>query len=247
MPMHRLKKLIQLVRITAGGLDDKDAPVQQIEYMGKVASGVMVFPFGFHANVDPDSLGIKLSYNAQPENRAVFPFSFLKRPKHLATGEVVVYHPKTGTKIHFRDNGDIDVVANTAKSGNVNITCNDVTVNAAGDAKIDAVGDVTLLSDGFITIDSSTSQITIATPDEVHVQGTVKVKLEGASVELHDGGTIRKLVNELVIDLFNDHTHGLASGGNFTTKPVTDAPTRTGGTPMVWAVDTETTTVTKAE
>ncbi len=238
MPMHRLKKLIQLVRITAGGLDDKDAPVQQIEYLGKVANGVMVFPFGFHANVDPDSLGIKVTYNAQPENRAIFPLSFLRRPKRLATGEVVVYHPKTGTKIHFRDNGDIDVVTNTAKSGNVNIVCNDANITAAGDVAVTNTGTTTIDTTGDITVDSAAN---------VDIIGAISVDVDAPAIELSDGGTLLSLVNDLVVALFNDHTHSINGSGNITTKPITDAPTRTGGTPMVWAIGTETTSVVKAE
>jgi hypothetical protein len=62
----------------------------------------------------------------------------------IENGEVVVYHPLTGSKVHFKANGDIDVDAGTA---NINITAAEVNVTTTGDVNVTAEGDIRTNSD----------------------------------------------------------------------------------------------------
>lgn len=87
-----LRKLIRWARITKAGTDAEQFPVQQVEYMGKVADSLMVFPYGMHGNVPADSLGLMFAVGGNPENRATIGFAPQDRPT-LEEGEVAFYHP----------------------------------------------------------------------------------------------------------------------------------------------------------
>lgn len=115
--LNKLKNLIRLARISRAGDGGGQLPVQQVEYLGKLAESVIVFPFGMHANVDIDSLALMFSIQGNPESRAAIAMS-PDRPT-LEAGEIAIYHPKTGSIVKMKANGDIDMVA-----PNVNITGN---------------------------------------------------------------------------------------------------------------------------
>ena len=87
-----LRNLIRLARVTKAGSDDKQYATQQVEYLGKVAESQMVFPYGIHGNVPPDSLALMFAVHGNPENRAAIGWTTTKRPK-LSSGEVAFYHP----------------------------------------------------------------------------------------------------------------------------------------------------------
>lgn len=90
--MKGLKNLLRLARITGPGKDDGNIPIQQMEYLGKAVDGVIVFPYGMHANVPGDTAGLMFAIEGFPENRATLPFNLKKRPT-LAAGEVAFFHP----------------------------------------------------------------------------------------------------------------------------------------------------------
>ena len=64
-----IKNILRWARITAPGADDKQFPAQQMEYLGKVADGVMLFPYGMHGNVPADVLALIGSVQGNPDNR----------------------------------------------------------------------------------------------------------------------------------------------------------------------------------
>lgn len=128
--MNIFKKMIRWARVTLGGSDDKPFPVQQVEFMGKTGDCVMVFPFGMHANADVDSLVLMFSAQGDSANRAGIPFMPQGRPE-MAEGEVCLYHPGSGSIIHLKSNGDIDLTAPSVNiNGDANIT-GDLTVTGA--------------------------------------------------------------------------------------------------------------------
>lgn len=102
-----------LSRISRVGDEKGDYPIQQIDYLGKEANAAMWFPFGFHANVDVDSVGIMFALGEKGESKIVLPSSGPKRPK-LEAGELVMYHPKTQSRIHFKADGAIEVTSDTS-------------------------------------------------------------------------------------------------------------------------------------
>lgn len=118
-----LFNLIKLCRFSKNEADAGQFPVQQVEYLEKAGDSFVVLPYGVHANIPADFLGLLLS--AQEQNRFVLPLSAKERPHPVASGEIVVFHPVTGSKIHFKNNGDIDITApNVNYSGNVAIAGN---------------------------------------------------------------------------------------------------------------------------
>ncbi len=184
--MNALKNLIRLARTTRASADDTDFPIQQISYMGKVGDALMWFPYGYHANIPPDYLSLFVTPGANNESRVAFPGSPQKRIKNLVAGEVVVFHPPTGSKIHFKADGSIEMLSDTA----------------------------------------------------IKIQSAPKVEIFSATdVSIGDeAGTFEKMVNATGMAVYNGHTHGGIDPGAGTTA-VPD---------QLMAVDTDTTTTTKA-
>lgn len=148
-----IKRMVRWARVSRNDDDSGNFPVQQFSYHGKTGDAVMWFPYGFHANVPEDQLSLLLNVQANSEARVAFPGSPIERPKLGTAIEVVIFHPPTGSKIHFKANGDIELVTTTKVkvdapsaefTGNVavigDITAADIT--ASGD--LDVTGSATL-------------------------------------------------------------------------------------------------------
>jgi len=119
--INRLKKLIRLARISNGGADDKQQPLQQIDYLGKVGNSVIFFPYGMHGNIPIDTLILMLTPNGDSASRVGIAVAPENRPK-MAVNEFCLYHPKTESIIHFKNDGSIDVTApEMVLNGNVTI------------------------------------------------------------------------------------------------------------------------------
>lgn len=145
-----LRNLIRRATVTAAGSDDKDVAVQQVTYLGKTGDCEIVFPYGMHANLPEDAILLMYSVQANSENRAGIGGVPKERIKNLPEKEVVFFHPFTKSKIHFRNNSDIDIETN----GNVNINC----INANVDCT-----DVNLTCDTAVANISATFDITCPT------------------------------------------------------------------------------------
>lgn len=140
------RNMIKRAVITLGGDDDKQFPIQQITYNGKVTSAEIVFPYGVHANLsaDNDTLCVVWSVMGDQDHNVAMGYTPALRPKPLAEGEVVFYHPLTQSKIHFRNNGDIDIDV-TGENGDLNATIKkDLNITVAGDVTIDVTGTATV-------------------------------------------------------------------------------------------------------
>jgi hypothetical protein len=119
-----LRNLIRWARITKAGTDEGQFHTQQLEYLGKTANTVMVFPYGLHSNCTPDSLALMLSVQDNPENRASIAWSPKNRPV-MASGEVCLYHPETNSIISWRQGGNLEIKTDA----NIDVTCADAVVN----------------------------------------------------------------------------------------------------------------------
>lgn len=104
----------------SGGDKGKKYPDQQVEYLGRVGDLIVIFPYGMHCDLPDGALMRKLC------EEAGIPMT-VERPGDVARGEPVFYHPVSGSRIIFKNNGDIDVKAGTAT---VNIEAATVNVNA---------------------------------------------------------------------------------------------------------------------
>lgn len=123
-----LRNLLRWARITKAGSDTEQFATQQMEYLGKVADGLIVFPYGMHANATPDSLALMFAVQGNADNRAAIAWTPKDRPT-LKAGEVAIYHPETDAFIIWRETGDLDIETGDGGSANINIKCNKVTVD----------------------------------------------------------------------------------------------------------------------
>lgn len=179
-----LRNMIKLCRFSKRGSDAGQFPIQQVEYLEKAGDAFVVFPYGMHGNIPPDFLG--LLFAAQEQNRFVIPLSAKERIHPVASGEVVFFHPVTGAKIHFKNNGDIDI----STAADINATCANINVTATTKATVTAPS-IDLTGNVSITGDLSVSGATGLT-GAVTALSTVAVT--GA---LTQGGT----------DVGKNHTH----------------------------------------
>lgn len=111
---NMIKRLIRWCRVSRDDDDSGSFPIQQVSYLGKVGDAFVLFPYGFHANVPTGELALLLNLQGNPEARVALPTSPLKRVK-VAAGEVVVFHPPSGSKIHFKADGTIEMTASNVK------------------------------------------------------------------------------------------------------------------------------------
>jgi len=209
---NMVKSLLRWARTTREGDDSKDFPVQQVGYLAKVGDSLMWFPYGMHANVPVDELVLMVSMQGNPEARVSIPGSPKKRVKPLASSEVVFFHPNTGSKLHFKANGDIEIEA--SKDLNVKVAGNmladvegNIDLDAAGNAKINAVN-VDIDATGVVTIDS-VGKTTIKGTGTVEINGDTLVDILASLIEASNGGAVEFLCNEAFLNWARTHTHGI--------------------------------------
>lgn len=125
--LNRLINLIKRGRVSRTDSDSRKLPIHQVTYMGDTAEFVAIFPYGVHANLPEDAIVTLFSVNGQEQNLAGIGEVPEKRIKNLESGEVVFFHPTTKTRIHFKNNGDLDIDV----IGDVNLNANNVNIDAA--------------------------------------------------------------------------------------------------------------------
>lgn len=103
-------------RIT--GADKKKAlPDQQASILGRLGDYIVIYPYGLYCDL-PNNVWLSIL----GKGKAIPVTS--SRPAS-ARGEIVLFHPETGDKIHLKNDGSIDVVAGSA----VNVTAPNMTFN----------------------------------------------------------------------------------------------------------------------
>ncbi len=148
-----LRRLIRWARITKAGTDTESFAVQQMEYMGKVADGLIVFPYGIHGNVPADSLALMFAIGGNPDDRAAIAWTPNNRPE-LKDGEVAFYHPPTDATLIWKENGDLDIVTGNEGAANINITC--ATANVTATAAVNITSPLTTIN-GDLTVTGATA------------------------------------------------------------------------------------------
>jgi len=126
--LNRLINLIKRGRVSRTDNDSRKLPIQQCAYMGDTAEFMALFPYGMHANLPDGALVTLFSVNGQEQNLVGIGESSEDRIKGKESAEVEFYHPKTKTRILFKNNDDLDIQVGT---GNVNLTANNVNIDAA--------------------------------------------------------------------------------------------------------------------
>jgi len=164
--MSMIRNLLKWARVVKPGIDDPDKfHIQQIEYMGKAADALMIFPYGLHGNVPEDALGLVFSIQGNPDNRGIIAWTPKDRPK-LAGGEVAFYHPPTDAFIIWRSNGDLDIETGSGGTGKITIDASDITINSP---LVTINGDLTVTGDTTLS-DVVTSDGTDISNTHIHSQ-----------------------------------------------------------------------------
>lgn len=208
--MGLIRNIVKLCSFSKDEKDSKQFHQQQVGYMEKVGDALVVMPYGTHANVPQDYLGLLLSANEQ--SKFVIPLSSKERVKPVESGEVVFFHPVTKSKVHFKNNGDIDIETdadvnvickdinatcsniNATASANITATCVQASVTAS--AKADVTAPLIELT-GAVTI---TGPLTVTGPSTLAAVAAASVAVTGL---LTQGGT----------SIGKTHTHsGVATG-----------------------------------
>lgn len=125
-------------KITKKSDEANEYPIQQATYLGRVADFFTLFPYGMHANLPKDQLGLIID----EQGRVIIGVSAVGRIK-VEEGEVVFFHPQTKSKIHFKNSGNIAIETAAdvdVSADNVNIDASTTNLGVGGNA-IARVGD----------------------------------------------------------------------------------------------------------
>lgn len=198
---NMIKNLIRRALVTLDGTDDKDFPVQQITYLGKAADCEMIMPYGVHANLPANGEVIVTMFSVMGEedNRVGMGYTPKLRPKNTPAGEVIFYHPIAGSKIHFKNNGDINVDV-IGDNGDLNVTIKkDLNIIVAGDASISVAGNA--------LVDCPTTNWT----GDINLTGKLDITGDlGVSGET----TLSATVTSNGKDISDTHKHAILSGSS---------------------------------
>lgn len=153
----RIKALVgRVIRwsVIEGSTDDTTAfPIQQVSYLGRSGKSAAWYPYGFHARAKAGDLALLFGVGGDSASRLHLPGSPKDRPE-IEEGEVVLYHPDTGSKVYLKKDGTIDIVSavkinqvapNVEIEASTLITLDTPTVLATGAAAV--IGATTLLGD----------------------------------------------------------------------------------------------------
>jgi len=143
-----LRNLIKMATVDMASSDDGELPIQQILHNGKTTQAFILFPYGIHANLPPRALLTTFNIFGNEQNKVAMGGLPQERIKELKEGEVVFFHPLTKSKIHFKENGDIDIESIkdlnlltknvNGQHENVDLATKNITINADGTIEISA-------------------------------------------------------------------------------------------------------------
>ena len=114
MPASSGRTLIHSVTTTKRVDVSGAFPRQQVSYIGKAANVVPIWPYGFDASVPKDKLGIGLSLWGNSDSKVALLTAMGDGEDNridLQEGEFALYHPPSGSKLHFKFDGSIEVKA----------------------------------------------------------------------------------------------------------------------------------------
>ncbi|MCH9735875.1 MAG: hypothetical protein K0U78_15205 [Actinomycetia bacterium] len=148
-----MNKGIKRSTITGENEDDTARPVQSINYFKRNTEAEIIFPYGVHANLPEGSLMVTIPILDQCSNLVAIGGMPNERIQ-VEQGEVVFFHPVTKAKIHFKNNGDIDI---DSLDKDLNVSINNGTISASGGVTINVTGDANLTVDGELNVTAPTT------------------------------------------------------------------------------------------
>lgn len=138
---ERIRRLIRLARTSRPSVETKQQAQQQVEYLGKAAESIVVFPYGLHAAAPADTLAVLLAQLGNPEALLHMPalVPLAGRPAiPPSPGDVVLYSPVSKAEVRVTAAGAVVVTvgstifnlsaAGVVITGDVTITGNVATV-----------------------------------------------------------------------------------------------------------------------
>ena len=143
---ERYKNLVKFGVVTKKGSDTDQFPVQQVSYDGQPSDCFVLFPYGVHGNLSVDALMAVFSVEGDSANKIGIGGYTADRPI-MADGESCIFHPPTGSLIHFKSGGILDINTTPRNGGDpvaINITCSKTTVTG----NVDVTGKTNLGSGG---------------------------------------------------------------------------------------------------
>jgi len=196
-----VRRLLRWAKISRSWDDDASWPVQQVTYMGKTGNSVMWFPYGYHANVPEGQPALLMSLHGKAEARVAIPGSPSERPR-IAPDEVAVFHPPTGSMVHLRSNGDIEVTSDNDQKvyllrDKVLVeTPHDVDVSAGGSVNVSAAANVEINATAISLV--ATGNITLQAGGLLTLSSTGVASLDGSIVNLGGAGAGVARLGDLV-------------------------------------------------
>ncbi len=161
-------RVVRWAVVDVDGGDVGPFPWQSVSFLGQRGRSAAWYPYGFAALAPAGSPALMLGMSGQVDTLAHVPGSPASRPI-LASGEVAVYHPETGSWVKFRADGSVEVFAKK-----------DLTASAVGNAVLAAVGNVSVLASGTALVNapavtvSASASVALVAP-AVNVTGTVTI------------------------------------------------------------------------
>lgn len=168
-----IRNMIKRAVVTLNPADTGQIPVAQVQWSSSnTANNVQVItPYGFYSVAPTGSLALMFNVMGQEENRAAIFDNPKGRFKNLKPGESVVGNPLTGSKVYFKENGDIEVTG--VADQNINIT-GDVNLTVGGNVNITATGNTNITSP-VVTVDGA-----------LNVTGDITAFSTGTSIAMSD-------------------------------------------------------------
>ncbi len=179
-PLALIKTLLRLA-YTSAVLDDTGAyPKIQVSYLGKIGDASMWLPYGLHASPELDTMCVIAAMQGNPDVRVAFPGNQINRPK-VDRGEVTLFHPDSGSKVHLQQDGTILIESFSGSS-----------------IRMRKAGGISLTND-------SGDEINMRNGGGIKITGNVEI-IGSLDVEGDMANTTGSLTNNFV-DVGSTHTH----------------------------------------
>ncbi len=139
-----IARVVRWAVVEAPGNDTDPYPTQRMGFLGKIGTSQTWFPYGFSAHAPAGALALMFAVGGDSDAHVHLPGSPQSRPE-LKQGEVVMYHPASGAKVHFQEDGSIEVTSAI-----------DVTINGGAAVNVNAInigltGDVTITGNAVVS------------------------------------------------------------------------------------------------
>ena len=234
--MQKLQQILSKIlpkfgKITKTGSDNEQFATQQVEHLGKLSDALIVFPYGVHANVTPDSLALMFQVQGSRSDKAAIAWTPKIRPL-LKGGECAFYHPPTRAIIKWDEGGNLHITTGNDAAGNIYINTTNATVNASDSVEVNADNSTTIN-----TMNATVNAQTVAVNTETaNVDASTSINLKAPVINMETaaatvtgnlavggglavtGPSSLGAATSNGVNIGNTHTHGGVETGNSSTS-----------------------------